>query len=353
MGRYRPYSVRFQGKTGIADIQVGPSERILLAGLRQGVNLPYECGTGTCGECRAELLSGSVESLWSDAPAASKIKPNQILMCQSIPQDDVVLKHAGNIAGGRSQIDQSAPFHQRATITAVEMVDINTAVVKVSLQTPIAYNGGQFVLVSIPGIDGYRAYSFAGYPASDGLIKFIIRRKKPGVLTQWLFDQNEWNKEVEIFGPLGKAHYRGPTDGNLVLVMGGSGIAVGMSVLEHALAAKHFRDRCASLFFGVRTPDDAFFGRELESYVRVSNGRVDATIAFSEGEAGRAIKQDYPLLQFTTGFVHEAACAAVEQPTIDTTAFIAGPPPMVEAAIRGLIMNAKISPQRIKYDKFA
>ena len=38
-----------------------PGERILYAGLRAGIDLPYECATGTCGTCKAKLVSGRVD----------------------------------------------------------------------------------------------------------------------------------------------------------------------------------------------------------------------------------------------------------------------------------------------------
>ena len=41
--------------------------RMLYAGLAAGINLPYECGSGTCGTCRARLISGEVDDLWPEA----------------------------------------------------------------------------------------------------------------------------------------------------------------------------------------------------------------------------------------------------------------------------------------------
>ena len=39
----------------------GPGEKILHAGLRSGIALPYECGSGTCGTCKAIVLEGNVD----------------------------------------------------------------------------------------------------------------------------------------------------------------------------------------------------------------------------------------------------------------------------------------------------
>ena len=44
-------------RNGARDFECEPGEKILHAGLRSGVELPYECATGTCGPCKARLLS--------------------------------------------------------------------------------------------------------------------------------------------------------------------------------------------------------------------------------------------------------------------------------------------------------
>ena len=37
--------------------------RMLYAGLAAGIALPYECGTGTCGTCKAKIMTGDVEKM--------------------------------------------------------------------------------------------------------------------------------------------------------------------------------------------------------------------------------------------------------------------------------------------------
>ena len=42
------------------EIDCGEDEILLHAGLRNGVVLPYECSTGTCGSCKALAKPGTV-----------------------------------------------------------------------------------------------------------------------------------------------------------------------------------------------------------------------------------------------------------------------------------------------------
>lgn len=136
------------------------------------------------------------------------------------------------------------------------------------------------------------------------------------------------------------------------MVVGGSGISVAMGVIEHALATDHFSAHRGRLFFGVRAPGDAFFATRLERYVEAAKGRLHITIAFSDGEADASLHQRHPLLHFDTGFVHEVATRQLSAPATHTTAFLAGPEPMVNGALRALLLHARIPAAQIRYDKF-
>ena len=60
-----------------------PAETILYAGLSHGITLPYECGSGTCGTCKARLLSGEIKDAWPEAPGRKVLRTaDEFLMCQ-------------------------------------------------------------------------------------------------------------------------------------------------------------------------------------------------------------------------------------------------------------------------------
>jgi len=42
------------------NFEAEPSETLLQAGLRAGLNLGHSCATGSCGDCRARLLAGEI-----------------------------------------------------------------------------------------------------------------------------------------------------------------------------------------------------------------------------------------------------------------------------------------------------
>ena len=84
--------VTVETKEGARTFACEPGENILYAGLRSGVELPYECGTGTCGTCKARLREGTPRSAWGEAPGYAGLKPDELLMCQALPDADCALE---------------------------------------------------------------------------------------------------------------------------------------------------------------------------------------------------------------------------------------------------------------------
>src|SRR5476651_1802527 len=75
--------------------EVRAGEKILYAGLRADIDLPYECGTGTCGTCKAKLVSGEVDDAWPQAGGRKYLKQaGELLMCQCIARSDCTLEVA-------------------------------------------------------------------------------------------------------------------------------------------------------------------------------------------------------------------------------------------------------------------
>src|SRR5437764_12184153 len=56
------------------EFEARPGERVLHAGLRAGIALPYECATGTCATCKATLVAGTVDDGWTGAPGKKFVK---------------------------------------------------------------------------------------------------------------------------------------------------------------------------------------------------------------------------------------------------------------------------------------
>jgi toluene monooxygenase electron transfer component len=63
--------------------------------------------------------------------------------------------------------------------------------------------------------------------------------------------------------------------------------------------------------------------------------------------------RDWPVLAFAHGLVHEVVRTAMAGKYENVRAYVAGPPPAVDAALRVLLLDAKLTSDNIRYDKYS
>ena len=74
-------SVQPSGRT----FDAGSDETLLMAGLRQGIGLPYGCKDGACGSCKCLKVSGDVQMGAYQAKALSEeeLAKGMVLTCRA------------------------------------------------------------------------------------------------------------------------------------------------------------------------------------------------------------------------------------------------------------------------------
>lgn len=332
------------------DFEARPGERVLYAGLRAGIDLPYECATGTCGTCKAKLLSGRVNERWPGAPGRKFVKPQagEFLMCQCTAEEALTLEVSKFVYP--SETGACAPRACRGTLRGLRRLTHDVLGFALELEEPRDFDAGQFALVASEGLAGYRAYSMCNFERGAQRLDFVVKRKADGAFSQWLFDADREGARLETFVPLGKATFEPGLGKNLLCIAGGSGIAGMMSILARAAEADYFERHWGRVFFGVRNMRDAFYLQELSSF---KQRNLEITVAFSEEDVPEAARRDWPKLGFERGLVHEVAKRAMAGSYQNVRAYVAGPPPAVDAAIRVLLLDAKLTTDNIRYDKFS
>lgn len=335
-----------------ADFACEPGEAILHAGLRAGIALPYECASGTCGTCKATLVEGETSCDWPEAPGHKTVKAerHEFLMCQTRAISDVSIAIAKRVADAAQT--RVLPSLRGGILVDLERLTHDVVSFSVVLDEPMDFAAGQFALFSVDDVRGARSYSMVNFDAGAQTLSFLVKRFPGGKLSDWLFDGTRDGTAVRLFGPLGSATFDPALELDVCCLAGGSGIAGMMAMLEHARAIDYFARFRGNVVFGVRTCGDVFFLDELSAFVRSSHDNLRITIAISNEIATAELRERYPLLQFDTGFVHDVA-----RPTCTSAAgsmfFVAGPPPMVDASLRMLLLDAKAPGDRIRYDKFS
>jgi toluene monooxygenase electron transfer component len=331
---------------------VATGERLLHAGLAAGLPLPYECASGTCGSCKATVLNGAVRDLWPQAPGKRFCRgAAEILMCQSAALDGVALSIKAEL--DPQERVKCGPMPARLVNRRAITRDILTF--DLAIPGEVRHAAGQFVLLSAEGIDGPRAYSMTSFDPLGRRLSFLVRRKEGGAFTEALFSGRLDGQDVSLFGPLGRAVLTEDDERPFVAIAGGSGIAGMLSILEWAGHAGFWRRHRGNLFFGLREVASAYALDELAAHVRSAAGALKVTIVFSDAPAPSAGCDAYPELTMVTGLVHETAGKALAGLGTGQDAplfFVAGPPPMVDGAMRMLVLDYKISPKDIRYDRF-
>ncbi len=82
---------RIEFRKSNGECQVDASVSILEAAEELGIELPFECRSGICGQCKVRLLSGMVMMETQDALSPAESKQGVILACQAHCTSDVVI----------------------------------------------------------------------------------------------------------------------------------------------------------------------------------------------------------------------------------------------------------------------
>jgi len=344
--------IKVESKSGEFAFDCEAGENMLYSGLRQGIALPYECGTGTCGTCRARVMSGEAELGWDKAPGLAYVKRDkgEVLLCQAHARSDCVIRVPAKIAAaGR---DLATPSFNAGVISRAVRLTHDVTHFEVVLDQPMNYAAGQFVALSTGAVEGARAYSMVNYAPGGRQIDFVVKQKPGGGFSNWLFGNDVEGAGVKVFGPLGRATFHPEEDRNILCIAGGSGIAGMLAIASHACQIGYFSSHRGCVFFGVRTLADCFYLEEFSKLVESSDGMLEVTVALSHEEATSEVHRDFRAIRLANGFVHEVAAKGMAGRFENAVGFVAGPPPMVDGALRMLIMEARLPAQFIRYDKF-
>jgi toluene monooxygenase electron transfer component len=332
------------------DFDAAPGEKVLYAGLRAGIDLPYECATGTCGTCKAKLVGGRVRDGWPEAPGRKFVKPQagEFLMCQCAAEEALTLEVSKFVYD--MEPGACVPQTCSGTVRDVSRLAHDVLGFALELDRPRDFDAGQFALLAPEGVAGYRAYSMCNFARGGRRLDFVVKRKPGGGFSDWLFGANREGARLEAFAPLGKATFEPGLGKNVLCIAGGSGIAGVMSILARAAEARYFERHKVWVFFGLRTMRDAFFLKELSDFRKQ---QLEITVALSDEDIPPSTQKDWPALRFERGMVHEVAKRMMAGKYQDVRAYVAGPPPAVDAAIRVLLLDARLTTDNIRYDKYS
>jgi toluene monooxygenase electron transfer component len=333
------YTIRIEG--GESFVVSADEPNLLRGALRAGVGFPHECSVGGCGGCRFELVEGEMATLWEQAPGLSERdrRKGKRLACQCRPQSDCTVK----VRVGDEYKPPVPARRQSVSLVSRRQLTSDTAEFTFAAEMPAAFRPGQYALLELPGVAGARAYSMSNLANGEGRWQFIIRRVPGGAGTGFLFESLQAGGRLVLDGPYGMGWWRPDSHRETVCIAGGSGLAPMLSIARSALGRS--RGRLLHFFYGVRTPADLCAEEMLATLPGASGGRLRFHPVVSENVPDEAWSG-------RRGFVHEALAEALPLPPADYEYYFAGPPPMIEAVQRLLMIERQVPYQQIHFDRF-
>ncbi len=310
-----------------AQVTVRPSGRqflvegndsILQAGLKAGLRIGYGCGSGTCGLCKARVVSGEVQQVAHSDYRLTEQERQQgyALLCTHTAVSDVIVESLE--ATGPADIPQQDIV---ATVRAIAPLGDNTRLLH--LQTPrsnrLRFLAGQSVSLGLArdGGDVEQTLALASCPCDERNLHFHVERDAEAPLAGELFaDRIKVGDAVSVRGPLGDFVLDGESARPLILAACDTGFGPVKSLIEHAIASEQVES--FALYWLATRSDGHYLANQCRAWAAAFDQFVYEQIVDQDAaEGGRRLAQ-----MVGAGGVPLAQCDV----------FVAGPAPFVEAA---------------------
>jgi ferredoxin-NAD(P)+ reductase (naphthalene dioxygenase ferredoxin-specific) len=327
------YSVKIRQFETPIEVEMG--QTVLEAALAHGVPYPHGCRSGNCGACKSRLYAGDVDLAPHSEYALTEEEraAGLVLACRSVPWEDIEI-------GWLDEGETVAHPIRRMVCTVADKEAVTHDIVRVRLDIvsggPFTFSAGQYAEVTFAGMRA-RDYSMANSPDEDGL-EFHIRRIPDGAVSGYAFDTLKPGDEVRVEGPFGSAWLRESHRGTILALAGGSGLAPIKAIVEQALSAGMEQD--IRLYFGVRDERDLYLTPHFEALAAAHPNLTFVPVLSAPAAATTR----------RTGMLHEAVAKDIADAD-GMKAYVAGPPPMVEAA-SALLEGCGIRREDIHADAF-
>lgn len=319
-------------------VALSTQETVLDACLAQGLELPYNCRSGECGECLAQLQSGTVRQLPGSDPAVfteAMRAQGMVLTCMCFATSNLVLKVPLRARSGPAirQLD--------AVIESIVWHGPRTAQVRLRCPEAVAFEAGQYFGWQVQGVAHARSYSVSVAPGTDRL-EFMVRIYPGGQISAML-KRHELapGDVVGLRGPFGTYRFDAEHPGLAVFVAGGTGIGPVLSLVQAALRGP--AQRKLLVLFGARDALEIAAASALQQWAA-----RDARLQFVP------VLSDEPTDSAWQGLRGTAidALQAQREDFFGATAYLCGPPLMVEAA-KKILLAKGVDAADVYYDRFA
>ena len=324
------YTIRIAGTDAQFACEAG--QNILDAALKAGIEMPYSCRKGICGNCAGRVSAGAVEC----PPPGAAIEADQHLFCQCLPQGDLEI-----VPTAWHRIDPNARKTYKAKVfrNTQAAEDVNVLQLRLPPGQRAKFKAGQYLQVTLP--DGSkRSYSMANPPHESDMLQLHIRHVPGGQFTV-IVPQLKSGDLLEVTLPFGDFELREESTGPLLCVAGGTGFAPVKSLLDDLLKK------------GVRRPVTLIWGGRNRAglYLPAAVERWQKSLPEFRFVAAIEDASDAQALGAFNGRVDDAVRAAFSG-LADHEVYCCGSPVMVQAVRKACVEERGLAPAQFFSDVF-
>lgn len=311
---------------------------ILDAAIEKEVPLLYQCRSGGCSSCMAQLTEGDapIRPGVSSSLLDSEYAAGQRLLCLCEAQSDCTFSvpYSSNVGAG-------AVNEVHAFIDSIERIAIN--VVRLTLELAegdwLDFRPGQFIQIEVPGAGVLRSYSPSSTLADLPKLEFLVRLIPGGAMSSYLEEHAKADDVLTLRGPYGAFFLREEHKrAQQIFVAGGTGLAPILSMID-SLRQSGGTKPPMLLSFGCATPDALFALDDIElrqCWLPTLQTRI-------------SVNQGAQKTQHLGTPVSALDDSDVISP--NAVAYLCGPQPMIDAATTRLI-ELGIPPHNIFSEQF-
>jgi NAD(P)H-flavin reductase/ferredoxin len=203
------------------------AESVLDAALRAGIELPYSCRKGVCGNCAGRVEAGEVEGLAGASMRNEACLPDQLLFCMCAPRTDLAIAPVS-----WRRVDPAAPQRFQAKVFRNQLAAPDVSVLQLRLPAGrrAKFHAGQYLQVDV-GNGTTRCYSMANAPHESDALTLHIRHVPDGAFSARVSGLQQGDL-LEIELPFGAITLDSASARPIVFVAGGTGFAPVKSLID-------------------------------------------------------------------------------------------------------------------------
>lgn len=301
-------------------LTVENTETILDAALRAGLVLDYGCTNGSCGKCKARVISGAVRTVRFHDYVLSGAERHAgfRLLCCVAPQDDEVVVYAEPARIGKI-------LRQSVIARVHKLEQLGAGLGVLSLRTPrskvLRFLPGQQVDLKRDGINAWRL-PIASCPCDGMNLRFHLRYQPGEAFSEWIFGRSRRADAVYLEGPWGRFSLDEQSQRPIIFVAYDVGFGSASSLIEHAINIE--LGQPMHLYWYVARRGEHYLDNQCRAWADVLDGfsytPLVTTLGRSMGDGapgakmlsdrlqgsggvGQKIVEDYPRLNTFDGYL--------------------------------------------------